>query len=101
MNDQFKPIVDALIKEGFYHLPDKDPKSGRPFDYKITPYSLNTKLSFKFDNLEHFVAFLKHSDAETSENMVALLRTTLMELDLDPAQFFYVNFFEKGKELDM
>src|SRR5690606_34529629 len=101
MTDQFKPILDALIKEGFYKLPDEDPKSGKPFDYKITPYSLNTNLSFKFDNLDHFIEFLKRSDADTSDDTLALLQTSLMELDVNPSEFFYVNFFEKGKTDEM
>jgi hypothetical protein len=101
MSDPFKPILDALIKEGFHKLPDEDPKTGKPLDYKITPYSLNTKLSFKFDNLDHFIAFLKRSGADTSEDSIAVLQTSMMELDVNPSDFFYVNFFEKGKTLEM
>jgi hypothetical protein len=101
MNDQFKPILDALIKEGFHQLPDKNPTGGRPFDFKITPYSLNTKLSFKFDSLDHFIAFLKWSEPDLPIDKVKVLNATFMELGLNPKEFFYVNFYEKGKDLEM
>ena len=99
MTDRNKEILDALLMDGFHALPETTPQ-GKPYDYKITPYSLNTKLSFKFDNLEHFVEFLKQSDAD-SEKRIAVLNLTFIELGLDPTQFFWVNFFEKGKELEM
>ncbi len=101
MNDIYKPIIDALITEGFYQLPDTHPKTGKPFDYKITPYSLNTKLSFRFENLDHFIEFLKSSDSFNGEETQTILQATFMELGLKPAEFFYVNFFEKGKTLEM
>ena len=101
MSENFKFIVDTMMKEGFSQLPDKNPASGRPYDYKITPYSLNTTLSFKFDNLNHFTEFLTHSDADTSTEKLALISTTLIELGLDPNQFFYVNFFEKDTEVEL
>ncbi|AWI25235.1 hypothetical protein [Flavobacterium pallidum] len=100
MKDDFKPVLEALIKEGFHQLPDKNPGSGKPFDFKITPYSLNTKLSFKFENLEHFIEFLKLSNIQ-SEEKILLLNNTFIELGLDANQFFYVNFYEKGKDLEM
>ena len=100
MTDKYKEILDALIREGFHQVPDQHPKTGKSFDFKITPYSLNTKLSFRFDNLEHFVEFLKRSDAE-SEKRIKVLHATFIELGLDPTQFFWVNFFEKGKDLEM
>jgi hypothetical protein len=101
MNDTFKPILDALIKEGFYQLPDTNPKTGKPFDYKITPYSLNTKLSFRFDSLDHFIEFLRRSRSFNGDETQTVLQTTFMELGLKPNEFFYVNFFEKGKTLEM
>lgn len=101
MNDNFKPIVDALIKEGFHHLPDRNPETGKAFDYKITPYSLNTKLSFRFENLAHFIEFLKRSELSPGQQTETLLQATFMELGLKPAEFFYVNFYEKGKDLEM
>lgn len=101
MNDTFKPILDALVKEGFHQLPDTKPGTNKPYAYKITPYSLNTKLSFKFENLEHFIEFLKLSDASTGDDNLTLLQTTFIELGLDPKEFFYVNFYEKGKDQEM
>lgn len=101
MSENFKFIIDTMMKEGFNQLPDKSPETGRPYEYKITPYSLNTTLSFKFDNLDHFVEFLKHSKADTSPEKLALISTTLIELGLDPNQFFYVNFFEQDKEVEL
>ena len=70
-------------------------------DFKITPYSLNTKLSFKFDSLAHFVEFLRLHDVAWIEEKNAALQSTLNELGLDPNEFFYVNFFEKDKEIQM
>jgi len=101
MNDNFKPMLDAMISEGFYQLPDTNPKTGKPFDYKITPYSLNTKLSFRFENLDHFLEFLKRGDWNPTEDNVTVLHATFMELGLKTNEFFYVNFFEKGKDLEM
>lgn len=96
MNDHFKTILDTLITEGFQQLTEKNAENGRPLDFRITPYSLNTKLSFKFDSLQHFTEFLKLSHGDTPADQLAMLNATFMELGLDPNQFFYVNFFEKG-----
>lgn len=101
MTDTYKTIVEALVHEGFHNLTEKKEQQGRPLDFKITPYSLNTKLSFKFDSLEHFIAFLELHHISGLEEKTAVLQVTLNELGLDPEQFFYVNFFEKGKELEM
>lgn len=101
MTDTFKTIVDALVREGFHNLTEKKEQQGRPLDFSLTPYSLNSKLSFKFDNLAHFVGFLELHHITGLEEKTAVLQATLNELGLDPNQFFYVNFFEKGKELEM
>lgn len=100
MTDSYKEILDALVKEGFHELPETSPKTGKAFDFKLTPYSLNTKLSFRFENLDHFIEFLKRSDSDSAKR-IEVLNTTFIELGLDPAQFFWVNFFEKGKEKEM
>lgn len=96
----FNLIFKALVKEGFHQLPDTAPGTGKPYDFKITPYSLNTSLSFKFEHLAHFVEFLKLSE-NISEEKIALLQNSLVELGIDPYDFFYVNFFEKGKDKEM
>lgn len=100
MNTDYSRVLYALIQEGFHQLPDTDPTTGKRFDYKITPYSLNTKLSFRFDNLEHFVGFLKSSGAATQKR-IDVLQASFTEKGFDPLQFFWVNFFEEGKELEM
>ncbi|NMH28295.1 hypothetical protein [Flavobacterium silvaticum] len=100
MTADYSHILDALIKQGFHQIPESNPETGKKFDYRITAYSLNTKLSFRFESLEHFVEFLKLSDAD-SEKRIAVLQTRFTELGLDPNQFFWVNFFEEGKEKEM
>lgn len=96
----FNPIFNALIKEGFHHLPNAKPETGKPYDFKITPYSLNTKLSFKFEHLDHFIAFLQLSENITPER-TSMLQNSFIELGINPNDFFYVNFFEKGKDQEM
>jgi hypothetical protein len=98
MTDNFKILLDTLVAEGFPQLTEKTAAQGKALDYKITPYSLNTKLSFKFESLDHFLAFLKLHDSSELEKKKTVLQTTLMELDLNPAEFFWVNFFEKVDE---
>lgn len=98
-NDHFKTITDTLVQEGFPQITEQEP--GKALDYKFTPYSLNTKLSFKFDNLDHFIEFLKISEGETPDDKLAVLKATFLELGLKPDDFFYVNFFEKGKTQEM
>lgn len=97
----FKPILDALMQEGFYQVADKSEKTGKSFDYKITPYNLNTKLSFRFDNMDHFLSFLQASGADVSDEAKTMIQTAMQESDLKPGEFFYVNFFEKGKNTEM
>lgn len=96
----FNPILNALVKAGFHHLPDTTPGTGKPYDFKITPYSLNTSLSFKFEHLAHFIEFLKLSETITEEK-ITHLQNSFVELGIDPYDFFYVNFFEKGKDKEM
>lgn len=100
MNEHFKTITDALILEGFPELTDKLASRGQKLDYNLTPYSLNTKLSFKFDNLAHFIAFLNIHNPEDVSEKEALLKAKLMEADLDAEGFFWVNFFGE-KEAEM
>jgi len=95
MTTDFKNITELLIREGFHELTDKKEADGKPLDFNITPYSLNTKLSFKFDSLAHFVEFLRLHDVAWIEEKNAALQATLNELGLNPNEFFYVNFFER------
>ncbi len=100
MNDSFKPIIANLVSEGFQNLPDGNNKKGKELDFNITNYSLNTKLSFKFDNLPHFIEFLKLSQP-MDENQHKMIEASLLALNIPHDNFFYVNFFEKGKESEM
>ena len=99
MTDKYKDILDTLMSEGFHEITDHTRK-GYDFDFKITPYSLNTKLSFRFDNLEHFTEFLKRAEAYTDKR-AEVLNTTFIELGLNPSDFFYVNFYAEGKDAEM
>lgn len=95
-DENFKFILDTMMSEGFPQIPDVNPDSGKQYDYKFTAYSLKTPLSFKFDNLNHFVSFLQHSNADTSPEKLSLLHKTLLDSGLDAKEFFYVNFYEKS-----
>ena len=95
MKENFKAISDALQQAGF--KTSLESAEGMPLDFKITPYSLNTKLSFRFENLDEFTEFLSHSSSVDSSQ----LQASFMELGLNPSEFFWVNFYEKGKELEM
>jgi hypothetical protein len=60
--------------------------------YSFTPYSLNTPLSFKFENISELLAFLG-IDASASAK-TEHITTMLAEAGLDPNTFFYVNFYK-------
>jgi hypothetical protein len=98
MKETFQAVADALSKAGF--KAPLENAAGKALDYKITPYSLNTSLSFRFDNLEEFADFLNVSGHVTPEK-TTLITTAFVELGLNPRDFFYVNFFEHGKEVEM
>ena len=99
MKEHFKAIAEALHKSGF--RTSLEDTVGKPLDFKITPYSLNSQLSFRFENLEEFNEFIKLSDNPLSEEKTNLINTAFIELGIDSKTFFYVNFFEPGKEEDM
>lgn len=89
MEDKNKPIVDGLIKTAFPNI--------KFLNYNITAYSLNTKFSFKFKNLSHFIDFL-HQHQSISEGNRKLLNHLLQESNIEPNSFFYINFFENPLE---
>ena len=99
MKEAYKPIFEALTKAGFTQRLENS--AGEPLDFKFTPYSLNTKLSFRFDNFEDFINFLSESGNEVSPEKTTLIQTAFVELGLKPHEFFWVNFFEQGKEEEM
>jgi hypothetical protein len=69
---------------------------GKKLDFKITQYSLNTDLSFKFLNSEDFVSFLNYSSSEDiSKEKIGLINASIIEQGLNPDDFFYVNFYKK------
>ena len=83
MKENFQIILEAFENAGI--------EVGNA-EYSITEYSLNTDLSFKFENLDEFLEFLNlsgPSDAEKIENV----RNAVIEEGLDPGDFFYVNFY--------
>ena len=99
MEENFNAIARALQDAGLQASAEN--AVGKPVDFKITPYSLNTKLSFRFSNLTQLKAFLGLTDANQEEERLAKIQSAFMDLGLNPEDFFYVNFFEKGKELEM
>lgn len=96
MNDSYKSIIDALIKDGFIESETQVKDLGSKLDFKITQYSLNTPLSFKFHNSEEFVSFLNFSsNEELTREKIALVNAAILEQGLNPDDFFYVNFYKK------
>ncbi|RZJ36027.1 MAG: hypothetical protein EOO51_03035 [Flavobacterium sp.] len=98
MKENFKAISQALLEAGFKNSLEN--AEGKKLDFKITPYSLNTKLSFRFDSLQDFNEFLTLANSPSSETRAAQIKNAFAELGLVPDQFFYVNFFEAGAEED-
>ena len=83
MEDNFKTIKQAFENAGIdIH------KAG----FSITEYSLNTKLSFKFENSEEFTAFLGLTPSHTKKRED--IKAMIIEAGINPDKFFYVNFFK-------
>ena len=99
MKDSFRTVLDALSVAGYKEKLENE--AGNPIDFKFTPYSLNTKLSFRFENAEEFFDFLETSGNVLSEEKKSLIHKAIVELGLNPAEFFWVNFYEAGKEQEM
>ena len=84
MNDTFKPIEEAFEKAGI------DISHAA---YSITPYSLNTNLSFKFSNVDELLYFLRiSSPGDTAK--IEHINQLIIEAGVQPDSFFYVNFFK-------
>lgn len=81
MTDNFKTIKDAFAQAGV---------DVQTAEYSITEYSLNTSLSFKFNNVAELLLFLGVGDAEKTEKIKAMV----IEANIDPNNFFYVNFYK-------
>ncbi|ALM50559.1 hypothetical protein AMR72_17715 [Flavobacterium psychrophilum] len=83
INENFKPVKQAFEKAGV------DVKKA---EFSITEYSLNTDLSFKFENLGELLRFLEVS--AHSEKFKAI-NAMLVDSGIDPNNFFYVNFYKQ------
>jgi hypothetical protein len=84
MKDNFKTITNAFEKAGIDIM---------TAEYSITEYSLNTDLSFKFENLQEFYEFLEvngSGDEKRKENLKAMV----VNAGVDTDNFFYVNFYK-------
>lgn len=81
MQDNFSDINQAFEKNGV------DVASAT---YSFTPYSLNTPLSFRFENLAELILFLKISGQDKADQ----LRHMLTDAGLEPDKFFFVNFYK-------
>lgn len=86
MEDHNKTLLDEIIYGAFQKL--------HGLNYKITEYSLNSAFSFKFENLSHFIEFLKQNEVFENDKQ-AFLETIMNDLNLKLDSFFYVNFFEE------
>jgi hypothetical protein len=84
MEDNFKTITDAFARTGI---------DITTAEYSITAYSLNTELSFRFDNLDMFLRFLGLDRSEEPER-VENINSLLAEAGVDPNSFFFVNFYK-------
>ncbi len=96
MKESYNVIADALKNAGFSTTLEE--ATGKILDFKITPYSLNTKLSFRFGGLDDFIEFINSTGNTISKAKLDLINMAFIELSMDPNDFFYVNFFEKGQE---
>lgn len=61
--------------------------------YSITPYSLNTSLSFKFSNADDLLVFLSLSPTEDKDK-IEQIHKAILDANLKPDSFFYVNFYK-------
>lgn len=84
MKENFKIIQDAFEEAGV---------TITTAEYSITPYSLNTKLSFKFNSLEELLEFLGLNESQADPKAEAV-KAMFAKEGLDPNSFFYVNFYK-------
>jgi len=82
MNQNFTLISDAFLTAGI------DTKN---VEFTITEYSLNSRLSFKFNNIEELLLFL---DVTAPSKREMDIRSKFIENGIDPDKYFYVNFFK-------
>ncbi|PZR20062.1 MAG: hypothetical protein DI539_11950 [Flavobacterium psychrophilum] len=82
MKDQFNVITDAFHAAGI---------DSKKVEFSITEYSLNSKLSFKFNNIKELMLFLDITPVSEKGKAV---KAMFVEAGIDPDKFFYVNFFK-------
>ena len=80
-----RPFLDLIIGNSFPQITH--------LNYKFTDYSLNTELSFKFDNLPHLFEFIEQNYMLKNDEK-QLLKNVLKELHLKEDEFFYINFYK-------
>ncbi|MFP5437991.1 MAG: hypothetical protein ACLGH8_09410 [Bacteroidia bacterium] len=80
--------------ENIYTLLKSENLSVKDVLYSITPYSLNTRLSFKFNDADDLKAFLA-GEASLSEEDAQQVDKMILDAGLKPETFFYVNFYKK------
>jgi hypothetical protein len=84
MNNNFSAIQDAFENAGI---------EVANAEFSFTAYSLNTSLSFKFENISEFTAFLDLNAPKDASKIERIL-VMLTDAGLDPNTFFYVNFYK-------
>jgi hypothetical protein len=84
MTNNFDEIVATFKKAGL---------DVRTAEYSITEYSLNTELSFRFENYDDLVSFLDHNGG-ASDNAKENINAMLVKEGIDPDKYFYVNFYK-------
>lgn len=82
--NNFETISAAFEKAGI------DAKNA---EYSITEYSLNTDLSFRFENLDDFISFLGLS-LPGDEEKIQVVNSAVVDAKIDPDKYFYVNFYK-------
>lgn len=81
--------------ENIYALLEKEKISLKDVRFSITAYSLNTKLSFKFDDANDLKEFLSNGENALSETDIQQIDKMIIDAGLKPETFFYVNFYKK------
>ena len=84
MQHNFDTIYEAFKEAGV---------DNKKTEFSITNYSLNTKLSFKFNNVNELLLFLNLS-AHDDSIRIKEINAMIIEAGVDPKAFFYVNFFK-------
>lgn len=84
MTNNFDEIVATFKKAGL---------DVRTAEYSITEYSLNTELSFRFENYDGLISFLDHNGG-ASDHAKENINAMLVKEGIDPDKYFYVNFYK-------